>query len=171
MRIIFLLVLIAGIGISGLAGMMAVSAFDEKNATISKLRRDLRQTAAKNIDTGQVVIMQSGARYGTTLKRDMVKVVRFPVDAIPPNAFTSLDALFGKAEENKPPRLILRTMDPFDTLTVDKLTDFGEDAGLVSRLGQGIRAFTLRVNVSSAVAGFLRPGDKVDVLWLSLIHI
>jgi pilus assembly protein CpaB len=41
----------------------------------------------------------------------------------------------------------------------------GQDAGVSARLAPGMRAFTIRVDVSSGVSGFLRPGDRVDVYW------
>lgn len=165
MRLVFLLVLLIGIGLAGFAGVMTLGAFGDQGSQIRNLKKQLNNARANQVKTKNVIVMSKSARYGTRLSKDYVKVVKFPEGAVPPNAFTSLEQVFGKPNENKPPRLVLRTMDTFDTLTRAKVTNFGEDAGLVSQLEKGIRAFTLRVNVSSAVAGFLRPGDKVDVLW------
>lgn len=50
-----------------------------------------------------------------------------------------------------------------------KVTAPGEDAGVASRLGKGMRAFAIRVDVSTGVSGFLRPGDRVDVYWTGSI--
>lgn len=46
-----------------------------------------------------------------------------------------------------------------------KVTEPGEDAGLTSRLQRGMRAYAIKVDVTSGVSGFLRPGDRVDVYW------
>ena len=46
-----------------------------------------------------------------------------------------------------------------------KVTGPGEEAGLTSQLERGMRAFAIKVDVSSGVSGFLRPGDRVDVYW------
>ena len=46
-----------------------------------------------------------------------------------------------------------------------KVTDPGRDAGITSRLTAGMRAFAIKVDVSSGVSGFLRPGDQVDIFW------
>ena len=59
----------------------------------------------------------------------------------------------------------LRVMEPLEILSKSKVSDFGEDAGIASRLGKGMRAFTLNVDVATGVSGFLRPGNTVDVFW------
>ena len=46
-----------------------------------------------------------------------------------------------------------------------KVTKPGEDAGVSSRLAPGMRAFTIKTDVTTGVSGFLRPGDRVDVYW------
>mgnify|MGYP001801097027 CR=1 FL=1 len=51
-----------------------------------------------------------------------------------------------------------------------KLTKPGEAAGITSQLEIGMRAFAIRVDVSTGVSGFLRPGDRVDVYWTGQIN-
>ena len=63
------------------------------------------------------------------------------------------------------PRTVLRIMERDEPILLSKVTAPGQDAGIASRLGRGMRAFALRVDVTSGVSGFLRPGDRVDVYW------
>ena len=56
-------------------------------------------------------------------------------------------------------------MEPNEPLMAVKLTAPGEDAGITSQLTRGMRAFTIQVNVTTGVAGFLRPTDRVDIYW------
>jgi pilus assembly protein CpaB len=56
-------------------------------------------------------------------------------------------------------------MEKDEALMEIKITEPGEDAGVSSRLGIGMRAFAIRVDVASGVSGFLSPGDRVDVYW------
>jgi pilus assembly protein CpaB len=56
-------------------------------------------------------------------------------------------------------------MEADEPVLVSKVTAPGEDAGVASRLQEGMRALALRVDVISGVSGFLRPGDRVDVYW------
>lgn len=161
MRLLFLLVLVMGILIAGFAGYTAMNRFSSYGNEIERLKK----LAAQNVKTGTVVIVDKNLRFGQILEDKHVKLVRFPVDAIPKNAFTSLEEVFGKAEEEREPRSVLRVMEPLEVLSKSKVSEFGEDAGIASRLGKGKRAFTLRVDVASGVSGFLRPGNTIDVLW------
>jgi pilus assembly protein CpaB len=161
MRLLFLLVLVVGILIAGFAGFTALQLFAGYDQEITRLEK----LAAKNVKTSGVVIVAKPLGFGKVLERDDVKVVRFPVSAIPKNAFRSLDEVFGKKEEEKAPRAVLRIMEPLEVLAKSKVSEFGEDAGIASRLGKGKRAFTLRVDVASGVSGFLRPGNTIDVFW------
>ena len=161
MRLMFLLVLVVGILIAGYAGFTALQQFAGYDREITRLKK----LAAKNVKTSGVVIVAKQLPFGKTLKRDDVKIVRFPVSAIPENAFRSLDEVFGTKEEEKPPRAVLRIMEPLEILSKTKVSEFGEDAGIASRLGAGMRAFTLRVDVASGVSGCLRPENTIDVFW------
>ncbi|MEM6740745.1 MAG: Flp pilus assembly protein CpaB, partial [Pseudomonadota bacterium] len=82
--------------------------------------------------------------------------------SVPEGAFTDLDVLFPAGAD---PRFVVRRFEPFEPIIAVKVTEPGEDAGLTSRLSRGMRAFAIRVDVTSGVSGFLRPGDRVDVYW------
>jgi len=56
-------------------------------------------------------------------------------------------------------------MEKDEAVLAVKVTEPGEDAGITSRLERGMRAFAIKVDVSSGVSGFLRPGDRVDIYW------
>jgi pilus assembly protein CpaB len=61
--------------------------------------------------------------------------------------------------------MAVRTIGKHEGITRAKVTEPGEIAGVTSALKQGERAFAIRVDVTSGVSGFLRPGDRVDVYW------
>lgn len=161
MRVVFLLVLLVGILIAGFAGYTAMGVFSGYGDEIARLKK----LAAQNVETTDVVIVKRPLKFGKTLEKADVKTVRFPESAIPENAFRSLEEVFGKEEDEKLPRAVLRVMEPKEILSKSKVSEFGEDAGIASRLDQGMRAFTLRVDVASGVSGFLRPGNTIDVFW------
>lgn len=161
MRLVFLLVLLLGILMAGFAGYTAMQRFGFYNSEINRWKKE----AAKNVKTDKVVLAARELKFGQALEPDDVKVVLFPETAIPENAFRSLEEVFGKESEDKPARAVLRIMEPLEILSKTKVSDFGQDAGIASRLGKGVRAFTLRVDIASGVSGFLRPGNTVDVFW------
>lgn len=159
MRIIFALVFVLGIGIAGFAVYMAMQQFQ----ALQVENRILRAKASQVVETVPVLLAKRELRYGQTLRREDAVEVRFPKAAVPQNAFTKMEDLFG--DKDTEPRQIVRTMEPGEIIMASKVTKFGQDAGVSSRLEPGMRAFTINVNVSTGVAGFLQPGDRVDVYW------
>ena len=157
MRLVFGAVLIAGVGLAGFAVF-------QTHQYISQMQSELA-TARKNANTAEMVNVFVSARelrYGEQLTREDVRVAPFPSYAVPEGAYTDVDALF---PNNATSRVVLRAMDPLEMIITTKLTEPGKQAGITSHLGAGKRAFTIPVNQTSGVAGFLRPGDVVDVFW------
>jgi len=157
MRFIFALVFLFGIGIAGFAAFMAMQQFRGLQAE----NLALRAQASKVVETVPVMIATRELRYGQVLKPKDARAVLFPVDAVPEEAFTSVEDLFGN--EDSKPRAIVRTMEPGELIMQTKVTKFGEDSGVASRLKKGLRAYTINVDVTTGVSGFLQPGDRVDV--------
>lgn len=159
MRLVFGLVLLLGLGLAGGAVYMAQQYI---TANEQELARE-RAARASIVPTTEVFIVTRPMRYGERLQRKDVKAVKWPVNAVPEGAFQKEAALFPEGEKEL--RTILRAMERGEALLKVKVTDPGDDAGVSSRLGAGMRAFALRVDVASGVSGFLRPGDRVDVYW------
>lgn len=164
MRAVFGLVLIVGVALAGGAVMMAkkhISAYQNELAR----ERAARAEAVPMVD---VFITTKPLKYGERLSKEAVRAVRWPENAIPEGAFTTLDALFPPQSGEKL-RVVLRAMEKDEAVMAIKVTAPGEDAGITSRLQRGMRAFAIKVDVSSGVSGFLRPGDKVDVYWTGMM--
>jgi len=159
MRIGFILILVAGLGIAGFSGYLVMKEFESLNNTIAALRTE----ASKVVPTKTVYVAKADIRYGQELTKEDVKQFDFPTKLLPEGYFETEEALFG-TEEEPLPRLVIRALDENDLIVAKKITAPGEDAGLVSRLGVGLRAFSLNVDVAEGT--FVRPGDLVDVYWL-----
>lgn len=159
MRIVFALILIIGMGLAGFAVYMAQGRFSEYQTALDSQSKALKQ----NVPLTRVFISAKQLRYGQKLTKDDVKLVSWPENAVPEGTFTDPKELFHKDPEKS--RFVLRAMEKDEAIMAVKLTKPGEDAGVAARLGSGMRAFTIRVDVASGVSGFLRPGDRVDVYW------
>lgn len=164
MRAVFGLVLVVGIALAGGAVMMAKNYITAYQTELAK-ERQARELVVPTVD---VYVAEHPLIYGEMLSKDAVRKVRWPEDAIPEGAFTSFETLF--PAENAKPRFVLRTMEKDEAILAVKITAPGEDAGITSQLERGMRAFAIRVDVSTGVSGFLRPGDKVDVYWTGSIR-
>jgi pilus assembly protein CpaB len=156
---VFGLVLLLGLGLAGFAVYMARDYIAANQAQL-EAERAARATA---VPTQPVFVVKRQIRYGESLNMEDVRLVNWPLEGIPEGAFTAPEALF--PDDNARPRAVLRTMEPGEAVLAVKVTEPGEDAGVSSRLSKGMRAFAIRVDVTSGVSGFLRPGDRVDVYW------
>ena len=156
MRMIAGLVTAVGIGLAGF-GAWKTSEY----ITITKARE---QAALRRIvPTVEVFVAKKDLPFGHVLTEEDVVKVAWPKAAVPEKAFQDGALLFPQDARGK--RTVIRQMEKFEPLLASKVTEPGEDAGLNTRLGRGMRAFTIRVDASSGISGFLRAGDRVDIYW------
>lgn len=159
MRMVFGLVLIIGVGLAGFAVYMAQGYIAQTQA-----ERDLLRAAqASAVPLVDILVVNSPKKYGDPLTPEDVVQIKWQANAVPEGAFTDAAALFPEGAPGT--RIVLRALETYEPVLAVKVTEPGEDAGLTSRLTRGMRAFTIQVDVSSGVSGFLRPGDRVDVYW------
>jgi pilus assembly protein CpaB len=156
MRIIFVLVLIVGVGLAAFAVSVAMDRFDQYQTAIAQQRDAI-------VPTTDVFVVTRQVRYGDPIRQGDVRAIRWPAEHVPFGAFTDIEELFPPGTDE--PRIALRVMEADEPVLISKVTAPGEDAGVASRLEAGMRALALQVDVTSGVSGFLRPGDRVDVYW------
>jgi pilus assembly protein CpaB len=117
----------------------------------------LNQQSAANVTSRQtrpVVVAATDQPFGTKLERNMLKVVNYPKDSVPTNAYSSLDSVVGQTT-----KIFLASKEP---VLASKLSTIG--GGLSMMVRPNMRASSVTVNLVSSVSGFVVPGDKVDVL-------
>ncbi len=159
MRMVFALVLVVGVGLAGFAVYMAQAYIGQTQAELEAERA----ARAAAVPTVRVWVVGRDVQYGEQVTAADFGSIPWPQDAVPAGAFTSKEALFPPA--GAPFRTVLRPMEKYEPVLASKITEPGEDAGIGARLARGMRAFAIKVDVSSGVSGFLRPGDRVDVYW------
>tara|TARA_R110002049_G_scaffold23781_6_gene84635 strand:- start:19344 stop:20201 length:858 start_codon:yes stop_codon:yes gene_type:complete len=165
MRAVFGLVLLVGIALAGGAVYLAKDQIAQYQAANAQAQAAL----AKVVPTKTVWVADKPLKYGQQLTREDVREVAWPENAIPEGAFLEEATLF--PENTAELRVVLRSIEKDEAIMAVKVTEPGEDSGLTSRLERGMRAFTIKVDVSSGVSGFLRPGDKVDVYWTGQVNL
>ena len=159
MRIVFGLVLIIGLGLAGGAVYLAQGYIGENRAELER-ERAARLALVPLVDA---FIVNRSIQYGEQIAKEDVALVQFPENALPDGTFQVPADLFpGDGSEL---RTALRTIEKHEALTRVKVTEPGDFAGVTSRLKRGERAFAIKVDVTSGVSGFLRPGDRVDIYW------
>lgn len=161
MRLIFGLVLIVGIGLAGFAVYMARDFIGGYQAQLDAERA--LAASREVIPTEEVFVLNEPVKYGQQITEESIRLVKFPTEAIPEGVFRSVEEVFPEGEPKF--RTVIRAMEKNEALLGIKVSKPGADAGVASRLSEGMRAFTIRVDVTTGVSGFLRPGDRVDVYW------
>src|SRR3546814_17891270 len=94
--------------------------------------------------------------------REQLRLVKWPGDAVPEGAFTSIEALVGGEEE----RVVLRTIAVNEPVLGNKIPGFRGKASLSAILSPAMRAVTIRVNDVASDAGSVLPGGRVEVLMM-----
>lgn len=144
--------------------MMAKSYIEEYQTALAKARAE----QAAVVPTVEVIVADRPLRYGETLTKEALRKVMWPETSVPEGAFTDVETLFPAGENMQ--RVVLRAMEKDEPVLAVKVTAPGEDAGIISRLERGMRAFAIEVDVASGVSGFLRPGDRVDIYWTGSVN-
>jgi pilus assembly protein CpaB len=108
------------------------------------------------IETRPVVIARVDLTTGVALREPQLDVVEWPVDYVPTGAF-------GSAAELKA-RVARRVIGAGEPVLEGALLPPGSEAGLVAVIEQKVRAVSVKVDAVIGVAGFVRPGSRVDVL-------
>ena len=114
----------------------------------------------QGIETAPVVVAAVPLEFGVPLETGQLKVIQWPTEALPAGVFASVDELVGGDE----PRVVLRAVEANEPLLPGKVSGFGGRASLSAVIGGDNRAATIRVNDVNGVAGFVLPGDRVDVM-------
>lgn len=169
MRLVFGLVLVLGIGLAGFAVYMAQDYIAQTQAERDRLAAEQRN-APRLVD---VVVAKKALKYGDRFTRADLEVIKVQDGKTPKGVFNAVVApqdgnkainpVFWEGETR--PRATLRSYEPYEPILGAKITEPGVDAGITANLSPGMRAFTINVDVSTGVSGFLRPGDRVDVYW------
>lgn len=159
MRMIFGLVLVVGLALAGAAVYMAQGYISQTQSALDQ-EREMRARTGPLVE---VFVVNKPKNYGDELTRDDVQLIYWPENALPENIFRDPELLFPK--DSKAPRYVLRQMETYEPILAVKVTEPGEPAGLTGQLAKGMRAFAVKVDVTSGVSGFVQPGDRVDIYW------
>jgi pilus assembly protein CpaB len=113
------------------------------------------------IKLAHVVVAGKELARGDILRKDTLREIDWPAESVPEGAFASIQKILGDGSQERRAR---RSMVAGEPVLAAKVSGFGGRDTLGETLHVGMRAVSIRVNDVSGVAGFLLPGDRVDVL-------
>jgi pilus assembly protein CpaB len=106
--------------------------------------------------TRQVIIAAADISPGTAISVQAIKAVTWPQEVIPPKSAASMREVEG--------RVVKVPIPQGNPILFSMLAPEGTAVGLSGILEDGKRALTVKVDEVAGVAGFIHPGDHVDVL-------
>jgi pilus assembly protein CpaB len=118
----------------------------------------IAQTASANTGPNTVVVLTAGLDIplGTKMEARHVATVQMLADTAPESAFQELAAIEGK--------IALAGIMKGEILHKARFADQGGGSALAAVVADNMRAVSVRVNDVVGVAGFLLPGNRVDVV-------
>lgn len=115
----------------------------------------------KPVGIQPVVVAVKDLDVGTRLDKVMLKAVDWPKASIPEGYFSDVESVIGDQPDKQP--VVLKEIRKGEPVLGYKLSEHGARGGLTPRITVNKRAITISVNEIRGVAGFVLPGDRVDI--------
>ena len=147
---------------AGLAVFLARGWIDEAVRSAAPAPTFADAPAPAALPTVPVLVAEVGLGFGDELAPDVLALVDYPEGSVPEGAFHSLSEVL-----DADGRVVaLGPIVSGEPVLASKVSLPGSRAVLAQVVGAGMRATTIRVGDAEAVAGFVLPGDRVDVIYL-----
>ena len=148
------------IAVAAVFGLLAV--FVAQSWLNSQAEARLKRMEAQKVKptaTSTLVVASRPLRFGNELSASSLREMPWPIDSIPQGGFRSIQDMLGQGK-----RVVLTAIEANEPVLASKITGQGQRATLSAMIGDGHKAMTIRVNDVDGVAGFVLPGDRVDVM-------
>ncbi len=106
--------------------------------------------------TQPVVVAAADLQLGSELKKDDLQVIGFPAGSAPEGAFSKVSDVVGRG--------LIVPLVKNEIVLAGKLASKEAGSGLPPVIPEGMRAVSVRVNEVVGVAGYVLPGNRVDVV-------
>ncbi len=123
--------------------------------------QNLAQRPALQLAT--TVVAAQPLAFGSPIDRLSLKTVQWPQEALPPDSFATVEEIFAGAT-TPGDRIALIAVTQNEPVTKSKVSGFGGRPTLSRQVENGMRAISIRVDDVVGVAGFVLPGDRVDIM-------
>jgi pilus assembly protein CpaB len=148
------------IAVAAVFGLLAVFVAQSwLNAQAEARLRSLEANKPKPVATQTLVVASRQLRFGNELSASELREMPWPADAIPQGGYRTIQELLSQGK-----RVVLTAIEANEPVLASKITGQGQRATLSAVIGDGHKAVTIRVNDVDGVAGFVLPGDHVDVM-------
>ena len=150
------IIMIAFAAVFGLLAVFLAQAWLNSQA---EMRARSLDAMKKPLAVQTIVVASKPLRFGAELGSMSLREIPWPEEAVPAGAFSKITDLTSNGR-----RVVLTPIEANEPVLASKITGSGQRATLSAMLGDGMKAVTIRVNDVEGVAGFVLPGDRVDVM-------
>ena len=120
------------------------------------IQNELNQGGESTASMEQVVVASIQIPYGLEIGDTHVKVINVPKGTAPSGAFSDAALVVGTVSRTD--------IYPGEVIIKDRIVAHGGGSTLAAMISPNKRAITVRVNDVVGVAGFLLPGNRVDII-------
>ncbi len=146
------------IGFAVLFGLLAVFVAQSWLNAQAEARMRSLQEQNKPLATRTIVVAGKPLRFGNEITAQVLHEIPWSEDSLPAGAFAKISDILGSGK-----RVVLAPIEVNEPILAVKITGPGQRATLSAVLHEGMKAITIRVNDVDGVAGFVLPGDRVDI--------
>ena len=114
--------------------------------------------------SGTIVVAANALQFGAALTRENLSEIPWAAGRLPDGAFATKDEVLKEGR-----RAVLAPFARAEPILKTKITGPDQRASLSALLEDGKRAVTVRVDDVRGVAGFVLPGDRVDVVLIRAV--
>jgi len=148
------------IAVAAVFGLLAVFVAQSwLNSQAEARLKSLEAQKAKPAVAQTLVVSTRQLRFGMELSPGVLREIPWPQDAMPPGSFKSIQQVLSEGK-----RVVLSAIEANEPILASKITGHGQRGTLSALISEGRKAVTIRVNDVDGVAGFVLPGDRVDVM-------
>src|SRR6202030_3210108 len=148
------------IAVAAVFGLLAVFVAQSwLNSQAEARLKSLEAQKTKPSATQTLVVASKQLRFGNELSPSVLREMAWPADALPQGAFKSIQEMLAQGK-----RVVLTAIEANEPVLASKITGQGQRATLSAVIAEGHKAMMIRVNDVDGVAGFVLPGDRVDIM-------
>ncbi|HET19622.1 MAG TPA: Flp pilus assembly protein CpaB, partial [Chromatiales bacterium] len=123
------------------------------------------RVAVQGVETVPVLVAANDLAVGSRLDALALNVVDWPEGSVPAGVYPTKEAALGADPDQAP--VVLQEIRQGEPVLPYKLSPEGARPLLTPKIPPEMRAMSIAVNEIKGVAGFILPGDKVDVVLTS----
>lgn len=142
-------------------GILAIAIAAFASLSLYKYLKGQKTKVESAVATSKVVVAAMEIPVGGAINMSQVKLVDWPQASVPAGSFSAADEVVGRVPLDR----YIAGEPIMEAKLVPKL---GQPGVLSYKIPEGHRAMTVAVDQVAGVAGFLAPGNKVDVVLTTL---